>query len=169
MGPLRQESSFDYAQLESVDRTRDAAASTSEGKTMGRTILGILAGMAVAIVLVMAGDAASAALYPHPPGLDLKQPDQLAAYIAAAPASAMVVMVAGWTLAAFAGGWVAARIARSHRTFAGLMVGALVLAGVIANAMMIPHPLVMIVLGVLLPLPAAWLGTRVARPRGAIA
>jgi len=38
-----------------------------------------------------------------------------------------------------------------------------VLAGVIANAVMIPHPTWMTVLGVLLPLPAAWLGARLAR------
>ena len=43
------------------------------------------------------------------------------------------------------------------------MVGALVVAAVILNASLIPHPLWMTVTGVLLPLPAAWLGARLAR------
>ena len=36
-------------------------------------------------------------------------------------------------------------------------------AAVILNASLIPHPLWMTVTGVLLPLPAAWLGARLAR------
>jgi hypothetical protein len=54
---------------------------------------------------------------------------------------------------------------RLHRRAPALAVGAVVLAGVIANAMMIPHPWWFTVLGVLLPLPAAWLGWRTQRHR----
>ena len=64
---------------------------------------------------------------------------------------------------AFAGGWVAARIAR-HRMAAALIIGVLVLAGVIANNAMIPHPLWMTVAGIVLPLPLAWLAARAASP-----
>lgn len=132
---------------------------------MGRTILGILAGMVTAWLLIMVGQFAGGMLYPPPPGMDLTQPDQLAAFIAQAPPAAMVLVVASWVLGAFAGGWVAAKVARAHPLFAALMIGVLVLAGVIANNTMIPHPLWMTVLGIVLPLPAAWLGARMARPR----
>jgi hypothetical protein len=132
---------------------------------MGRTILGILAGMVAAWVVIMACQFGSAALYPPPPGLDLRQPDQLAAFIADAPATAMALVVASWVLGAFIGGWVAARIARAHPTFAALAIGLLVVVGVVANTAMIPHPLWMTVLGLVLPLPAAWLASRSARPR----
>ena len=130
---------------------------------MGRTILGILAGMVTAWLLIMVCQFASGLLYPPPPGMDLRQPEQLAAFIAQAPLAAMVLVVASWVLGAFIGGWVAAKIAREHPQFAALMIGVLVLAGVVANNTMIPHPLWMTVLGVLLPLPAAWLGARMAR------
>ena len=106
-------------------------------------------------------------LYPPPPGTDLTQPDQLAAYVARAPLAAMALVVASWVLGAFAGGWVAAKVARDHPLFAALVIGLLVLAGVIANNTMIPHPVWMTVLGVALPLPAAWRGARMARPRRA--
>ena len=130
---------------------------------MGRTILGILAGMVTAWLLIMVCQFASGMLYPPPPGMDLRQPEQLAAFIAQAPLAAMVLVVVSWVLGAFIGGWVAAKVAREHPLFAALMIGVLVLAGVIANNTMIPHPLWMTVLGVLLPLPAAWLGARMAR------
>jgi hypothetical protein len=40
-----------------------------------------------------------------------------------------------------------------------------IVVGVIANAVMIPHPPWMTIAGVLLPVPAAWLGARLATRR----
>jgi hypothetical protein len=131
---------------------------------MGRTILGILAGLIVAWLAMTACEFASLFLHRPPAGLDLRDPQALAGHIAAAPVSAMVVVVLGWALAAFVGAWVAARIAR-HRLAAALVIGLLVLAGVIANNAMIPHPLWMAVFGIALPLPLAWLAARAASPR----
>ena len=131
---------------------------------MGRTILGILAGLVVAWLAMTICEFASLFLHRPPAGLDLRDPQALAAHIAAAPLSAMLVVVVGWALAAFVGAWVAARIAR-HRLVAALFIGVLVLAGVIANSAMIPHPLWMTVAGIALPLPLAWLAARAASPR----
>jgi hypothetical protein len=131
---------------------------------MGRTILGILAGLVVAWLAMTICEFASLFLHRPPVGLDLRDPQALAAHIAAAPLSAMLVVVVGWALAAFVGAWVAARIAR-HRRAAALVIGLLVLAGVIANIAMIPHPLWMTVAGLALPLPLAWLAARIASPR----
>lgn len=131
---------------------------------MGRTILGILAGLVIAWLAMTVCEFASLFLHRPPAGLDLRDPQALAAHIAAAPLSAMLVVVIGWALAAFVGGWVAARIAR-HRLVAALIIGGLVLAGVIANNAMIPHPLWMTVAGIALPLPLAWLAARLVRPR----
>ena len=79
---------------------------------MGRTILGILAGLVVAWLAMTICEFASLFLHRPPAGFDLRDPQALAAHIAAAPLSAMLVVVIGWVLAAFVGGWVAARIAR---------------------------------------------------------
>lgn len=131
---------------------------------MGRTILGILAGLVVAWVTMSACEFASLFLHRPPAGMDLRDPQALAAHIAAAPASAMLVVVAGWTLAALFGGWVAARIAR-HRRVAALVIGALLVVGVIANSMIIAHPAWMTIAGLVLPLPTAWFAARLATPR----
>jgi len=130
---------------------------------VGRTILGVLAGLVVAWLVMSLCEFGSLALHRPPPGLDLRDPEALALHIASAPLSAMLLVLAGWVLGAFLGGWVAARIAR-HRLAAALVIGALVVLGVIANNLMIPHPLWMTITGIALPIPAAWLAaSRLAR------
>lgn len=127
---------------------------------MGRTILGVLAGLVVAWLVMSLFEFGSLALHRPPPGLDLRNPEALALHIAAAPVSAMLLVLAGWVLGAFFGAWVAARIAR-HRRVAALVIGALMVLGVVANNMLVPHPLWMTIAGILLPIPAAWLAARV--------
>jgi hypothetical protein len=130
---------------------------------MGRTILGILAGVVVAWLAISLCEFASLYLHRPAPGVDLRDPQALAAHIASAPPQAMLLVVAGWMVAAFGAGWLAARIAR-HRTAAALVIGVLVVLGVIGNNLMIPHPLWMTIVGIAMPLPLAWLAARVATP-----
>ena len=131
---------------------------------MVRTILGVLAGLVVAWLTISLCDFASLLLHRPPPGLDLRDPQVLVAHIAAAPPSVMLIALGGWMLAAFLGAWVAARIAR-HRRVAALLIGAMVVLIVVAKNLMISYPLWMVIAGVLLPLPLAWLAARVATPR----
>ena len=131
---------------------------------IGRLILGILAGLVVAWLSITLCEFASVFLHRPPAGVDLRDPQALAAHIAAAPFHAMLLVVIGWSLAAFLGGWVAARIAR-HQRWAALVVGAVVVLGAIANNMMVPHPQWMTIAGIVLPIPLAWLAARMATPR----
>lgn len=124
----------------------------------------MVAGIVLAWLVITLSQLLSAALYPPPPGTDLTDPAALADFINTAPVTAMACVIAGYALAALSGGWVAARISRRHPRLAALIVGALVLLGVVLNYTMIPHPTWMLVSGVLLPVPMAWLGTRLARP-----
>ena len=130
-----------------------------------RTAVGVVAGIVVAWLVIVLSQLLSAALYPPPPGTDLTDPAVLADFINAAPVTAMACVIAGYALAALLGGWVAARISRAHPRIAAMIVGALVLLGVVLNYTMIPHPTWMLVSGVLLPLPMAWLGARLAGRR----
>ena len=131
---------------------------------IGRLILGILAGLVVAWLSIALCEFASVFLHRPPAGVDLRDPQARAAHIAAAPFHGMLLVVIGWSLAAFLGGWVAAGIAR-HRRSAALVVGAFVVLGVIANNMMIPHPQWMTIAGIVLPIPLAWLAARMATPQ----
>jgi len=130
---------------------------------MGRTIAGVVVGVVVAWLTIMLAEFASAPLHPVPAGLDMHDPTSVAAFVATLPVTALLLVLAGWVLGALIGGHVAARIAR--KPLPALAVGIVIVVGVIANAVMIPHPTWMTLAGVLLPVPAAWLGARLAMRR----
>ena len=133
---------------------------------MGRTIAGVVVGVVVAWLTIMLAEFASAPLHPMPAGLDMRNPESVAAFVATLPASALLLVLSGWVLGGLVGGYVAASISRKPRP--ALTVGVVIVLGVIANAVMIPHPMWMTIAGVLLPVPAAWLGAKLAT-RGASA
>lgn len=135
---------------------------------MGRTILGAVVGLAAAMATMLLVEGLATMLFPPPPGLDLKNEADLAKLVAAATPAMKSMVVFGWLLASFVGGWIAAKISRAHRVGAALVVGVAVVLGVIANAAMLPHPLWMTALGVLLPIPLAWWAARIATPRVAL-
>ena len=130
-----------------------------------RSLLGVIAGVVVMWLVVAGIEFASHLVYPPPAGLDPMQPADLEKILAASPAAALAMVVAAWTLGAFAGGWVAARIAH-HPRIAAVLVALGVMAGVAGMIAMMPHhPAWMSALGLLLPIPAALVAARLARPR----
>ncbi|MHC9086583.1 hypothetical protein ACYX7E_16345 [Luteimonas sp. RIT-PG2_3] len=129
---------------------------------MLRTVLAILAGLLVAIVLMLAIEWLGMTLFPLPPGTSLQTEEDLVRLMDTAPAAKLALVLLGWCIASVAGSWVAARIARQHRRVAALAVGALILCGVVLNVASLPHPMWMTVAGLALPLPLAWLGGRLA-------
>jgi len=132
---------------------------------MIRTVVAVLLGLVVALATMLLVEYLGMSLFPLPPGINLDNEDDLARLVASASTGKKLWVLMGWTLAAFVGGWVASRISRRHRRGAALAVGALIVAGVLLNAAMLPHPAWMTVAGVLLPLPVAWLAARPGRPR----
>lgn len=131
---------------------------------MGRTILGALAGLVLAVITIMLVEFAGHAVYPPPPGLNPMVTEDMAQIIQLLPAGAMVFVVAAWILGAFDGGFVAALIARGNRPRVAAIVPALmVIAGVVAMIVQMPgHPTWMAIAGLLLPIPAALAGAALA-------
>ncbi|QQP96166.1 hypothetical protein [Lysobacter enzymogenes] len=132
---------------------------------MVRTILAVVAGMVLAMLTMHLFEYGSARLHPLPPGIDPRDPAAMSAHVAGAPWPAMLTVLAGWVAAAFDGGLLAALISRRHPRGAALTVGALIVCGVIAVSLLLPHAWWMIAAGVLSPLPASWLGARLAQRR----
>lgn len=133
---------------------------------MTRTILGMLAGVATAILVIMGIEALGHALYPPPAGLDPGNPADVAALIAAAPTAALAFVLAAWLVGTFVGASVGARIAR-HPRAAAFLVALVVMTGVGAMIVKVPqHPQWLSALGFMLPLPIAWVAARLfgARP-----
>lgn len=135
---------------------------------MGRTILGAVVGLAAAMATMLLIEGLATMLFPPPAGIDLNSEAALAEMVAKATPAMKAMVVFGWLLASFVGGWVAAKISRAHRVGAALVVGVAVVLGVIFNAVALPHPLWMTALGVLSPIPLAWWAARIATPRVAL-
>lgn len=132
---------------------------------MGRTVLGVLAGLATMFVVIMLVELLGAQVFPPPDGVDMRDPQVLASAMAQMPLGALAMVVVAWVLGAFAGGWVAARVSVAHPRAAAAIVALAVVAGVVLMVLSFPHPLWMTVLGLVLPVPAALAGARLARPR----
>ena len=133
---------------------------------MLRTLLGIIVGLVTAMLLIFALEAAGMMVFPPPAGLQLNKEADLAQLVTQSSTGKKAWVVFGWALASFVGGWVAARIGRRYPRAAALSVAVLIMIGTVMNAMVIPHPMWMNALGVLLPVPLALLGARLAQPRG---
>jgi len=132
---------------------------------MLRTILGVLAGVVVMFAVILAIEAVGHIVYPLPVGLDPMNPAHEAAFaqfVATMPFAAKAMLVAAWTLGAFAGGFVAARIAR-HPRGAAVLIALMVMSGVVGMVIRVPHPSWLTAAGLLLPIPAALLAARLAR------
>lgn len=134
---------------------------------MLRTILGLVAGVVVMFGVIMGTEYLGHQLYPPPPGLDPMNPAHEQAFlqfIATMPVGAKAILVAAWTLGAFAGGYIAAKIAAHPRAVA-VIVALVVVSGVVAMLVKFPHPSWVGALGLLLPIPAALFAARLAKPR----
>lgn len=128
-------------------------------------VVGVVVGGVVNMSLVMLGPN----VFPPPAGVDVANPESLAASIHLFEPRHFVFPFLSHALGTFAGAFAAYRLAASRGQALAWGVGALFLAGGIAAARMIPAPtwfLVLDLVGAYLPM--AWLGgTLAARLRGA--
>lgn len=130
---------------------------------MIRSTFAVLLGLVIALVAMLLLEYLGMSLFPLPPGVELDNEADLAHIVESASIGKQLWVLMGWSLAAFVGGWVAAKTSLRHCSGAALWVGGLIVAGVLLNVALLPHPVWMTVLGVLLPLPAAWVAARLAR------
>lgn len=135
---------------------------------MGRTIVGAVVGLAAALAVIFLVEGLATAISPPPAGLDLRNEADLVRMVEMATPTMKALVVFGWLLGSFVGGWIAAKISRAHRVAAAIVVGIGVAIGVILNAAMLPHPLWMTAMGAALPVPLAWFAARLATPRATL-
>ena len=120
---------------------------------MLRSILALIAGLVVAIVVVMILEMLGHWLYPPPPGIDLHDPETLKTIIDKLPRGAIIAVLVAWGCGTFAGSWTAALIARRARIIHGLIVGGILMGFGVMTMLMIPHPIwFMLAAGAIFPL-----------------
>ena len=130
---------------------------------MLRAIFALCAGLFAAMIVYTIGAGIAQQLWP-PTGVDLRDPAQVASFVAALPTSARLMLVAGPVLGSFAGAGVAAALASpGQRPFVSALIGALVAANTAFDWTHVGHPAWMLATGVVLSLLATLLATLLVR------
>ncbi len=105
-------------------------------KAILRSILAILAGLAVMLLLIIAVEAFSAVVYPLP--ADFKgTTEEMCAHVEHYPPWILAVVVPAWGFAGLASAWTARRIGN---TYSAAIVGLLMLLALVSNLAMLPYP-----------------------------
>jgi hypothetical protein len=114
-----------------------------------RSLGAIALGVITAMLVIVAGDTLAHAFYPLPAGIDYRDKPAMSAAIGNLPSGAFAIVLLGWALGSFLGGFVAAKMADRRRLFHALIVGVILLAAGIANLVQVPHPPWMWVAGII--------------------
>jgi hypothetical protein len=131
-----------------------------------RRIGAVIAGLIVAVVLVEGAEAIVHLKHPFPPGMDHHDMAQIKKFVSTLPADALVLVLAGWLLGTIAGTFTAAKIAGTR--VPGYVLGAIFLAGGIANSIIIPQPLWFSIVSFVIYIGGTFAGVALARPRGGV-
>lgn len=126
-----------------------------------RRILGVGAGLGVALVLIFGVEAINGAIYPLPPGTDISNREALKAALTTLPVTALVIVLLGWFGAAVAGAYLAARVG-GRIPGPAWVLGGLLLAVTILNLISVPHPVWFWIPAVLIWPPGIALGVTLA-------
>lgn len=133
---------------------------------MARNVAAALAGIVTAFVLIMLIEKLGHIIYPPPTDLDFSDPEVMRPYIATLPFLALLFPMIAWVIATFAGTVLACKIGTANPLLFAASVGGLVLAGTIANLLMIKHPLWFSLVSLVAVAASAWIAARVSSGPG---
>ena len=129
-----------------------------------RGILAIVVGfIAAAAVMIVIEAINGRILYPELGKLaegGVTDREQIRAILAEAPVGALLVVLVGWVLASFVGGYITAWIGRHAPITLAVVLGVLLTCAGILNNLMIPPPAWFWVLTLFAYVPAAYAGAR---------
>ena len=125
---------------------------------MVRIILGIVAGIIVAGVVTLLIEMVGHSVFPVASDLAMTDP----AYLAAVPLPAKLIVMLAWFLASLIGGYLANRLSQTR--WACWAIAGFMIAGAAYSFTQITHPTWMIAGGIVLPLLAAAMTSRLTAP-----
>ena len=123
-----------------------------------RLVLGIVVAAIAAIGTVAVSEAISHKLLDFPEFTEATKDT----YVATMAASAKLAVIFGWALAAIIGAFVGTKISQPRHLVITAVVSSVLVISIILNAVLIPHPIWMIALGIVTVLGMAGLGSRLA-------
>ena len=133
-----------------------------------RSIAAVVAGfIAASIVMIIIETINGRVLYPElaKAADGVTDRETIRALVATAPVGALLFVIAGWILGGVVGGWATARLAVQAGAGHGLVLGVLLTLAGVANNLMVPPPLWFWIASLVVLMPAAFLGARLAPAR----
>ncbi len=130
---------------------------------MLRSILAVIVGILVMGITVAAVQWLGHSIFPPPPGIDPSNHDAMIALISTMPVAALAFVLVAYAFGTFLGAYTAATISTAHRRGVAIAVAVVMLALIALNFSMIPHPMWMVIGGVLIPFPFALLAWKLAK------
>lgn len=125
---------------------------------MLRKIIGVMAGLMVAMLIITVIESLNAKLHPLPKGVNIEDREAMQGYINSLPKTAFIILLSGYLLASFFCGLVIRLIAKSDdRTPAYLAGIGLTTAGIV-NFFSFEHPWWVIIIGLLIFVPVTLYG-----------
>ena len=106
---------------------------------MLRLILGVVLGIIVAFLVILAVEGVGHTIFPPPPGVNLTDPAQVATAMSKIPVQAKIGVLLAWFLGTLSGATTANLVA-GRRAWSGRIVSLLILALSIFNMTTIQHP-----------------------------
>ena len=127
-----------------------------------KSVLALIAGLVVMVVSIALIQALGHSIYPAPADLDTASADAMATYVATLPLPALLFPLFAYIVGTFAGTITACFIGPLKPVIYAGIIGTFVLAGTIANLILIPHPLWFSIFAVIGIGMSAWLAVIVA-------
>ena len=124
--------------------------------------LSVLAGVIAGGITVGIVESLGHLIWPPPEGTDLTNPEALAAIMDTIPTAAIAAVLVAWVCGAIVGGFTAGKIAKDPGYLPSIFAGAILMLLGVITMIAIPHPIWMWVLGIALPVPAAFYGGKLA-------
>jgi len=127
---------------------------------VARAIGGVLAGIVIAFVVVLAIEMIGIQIFPQPPGMNPLDSESVRLHLSEISTGSFLAVLVAWTVAAFVGPVVTRRIAGATPRWPALTVAALFAALCAYKLATVPMPPWMLPAAVVLVVLASWLGLR---------
>ena len=128
---------------------------------MGRNIIAVISGLVTSFIVIILGEGVANGLHPIPITVDMNNPEALKTYIAHAPATLHIAILTTYALACFAGSIVTSSIALHRKITRAMTLGGILMGLGVYNLVSFSHPNWVIISGLFIFLPFAYVGGKV--------
>lgn len=130
---------------------------------MGKQILAVIVGVIIGGLIIYGIESINMVRYPWPENLSMEDKEAFAEYVSSLPVDAFITVIIAHLIGSFVAGFVCSKITPSRKLLLGTICGMFFLVGGIMNLVMIPHPLWFMVIDLMIFVPFAWLGAKLAK------